>query len=118
MIEKDKQMAKLIEKIIDDRPKLAVMTERDETKHHLHVYKRDDCYKFVRAQKRNLSQAPKRVPPGYELVIQRKNIPNGVNVLNYCTKELLLRGSYKSCYNNIRTNIDVPSLVKDLLSTV
>ncbi|CAF4947123.1 unnamed protein product [Pieris macdunnoughi] len=45
IIDKDKQMAKLIEKIIDVRPKLAVMTERDETKHHLHVYKRDDCYK-------------------------------------------------------------------------
>ncbi|CAB3225270.1 unnamed protein product [Arctia plantaginis] len=58
-----------------------------------------------------------RVQPCLQAGRPTENIPNGVNLLNR-TKELLLRDSYKSCYNNIRTNIDVPSAVKDLLSII
>ncbi|CAH0717171.1 unnamed protein product, partial [Brenthis ino] len=45
---------KLVNQIIEDRPKLAVMPFNENLNHELRIYKNENRYRFVRAQKRSI----------------------------------------------------------------
>lgn len=112
--QKDNQIMQLVNRVLEDRPKLAILTNRIPTKHCLCVFKKGNIYKFLRIQKRNLSQAVKRLPDGFDLILERINLPNAVNILNR-VKEILPSGSYTSKSNVLITDIDVLVLLENIL---
>lgn len=93
---------KLISKMIEDKPRLAVMPKSTEKKHKLSIYSNGRKLKFCRAQERNFNEAVKRAAAqGYTAEIFNKNsIPNAMNVLNCVKDELNEREIFYRAKNN------------------
>nr|WIE95331.1 hypothetical protein [Microctonus hyperodae filamentous virus] len=73
----------LVHRILEHRPRLAVMPEEDNVKHTLKIFQFHETFAFVRVQKRNLQRAIEQYNKfPWQLIYERSNIPNGVNVLN------------------------------------
>lgn len=115
--EKDTKIYKLLDKILEDKPRLAVLPENTNRRHDLHVLKNgDDEYKFVRSQKRGSHTALNRAQiRGFTTKIYSRNsVPNATNILNR-VKELLPPKEYTSKYNELKTSHDVVNVVRKLV---
>lgn len=108
---------KLITKIVEDAPKIAIIPDDAGRKHELRVYRNNnDRYKFIRAQKRYVNKAVKKIPDDYSLVLKRENIANAMSPLNR-VKEMIPRREYTARNNEIETRHDVINLLENILSS-
>nr|WUR10816.1 bro-d [Calliteara abietis nucleopolyhedrovirus] len=117
MAEDRKHILSLMNKIVEDRPKIAVMPDTEGCKHELRVYQHKNRYKCIRTQKRYMSRAIQNIPRDYALALRRENVPNAVSPLNKI-KELIPRCEYTAKNNEIETKRDVVNLLEKLLYTV
>nr|WUR10815.1 bro-d [Calliteara abietis nucleopolyhedrovirus] len=117
LAEDRKHILSLMNKLVDDRPKIAVMPDNDGCKHELRVYQHKDRYKCIRTQKRYMSRAIQNIPNDYALAMRRENVPNAVSPLNKI-KELIPRCEYRAKNNEIETKRDVVNLLEKLLYNV
>nr|WUR10814.1 bro [Calliteara abietis nucleopolyhedrovirus] len=107
----------LMNKIVEDRPKMAVIPDSEGCKHELRVYQNKDRYKCIRTQKRYMSRAIQNIPRDYALAMRRENVPNAVSPLNKI-KELIPRCEYSAKNNEIETKRDVVDLLEKILYNV
>lgn len=112
---------KLCMRMLEDRPKIAIIPEKKTLQHELHVYNNRNYtheYIFVRAQKRNIPFATKRYDEkeNYEKIFHKKGIPNGINVLNRI-KEIIPTEEYRAYNNTITTSYPIVPLLEKLLDS-
>jgi prophage antirepressor-like protein len=118
------QLEKLLEVkdqfIVKLQEKVAVMTERNKTRHVLQIYKHRTIpneYLFIRTQRRNLHSAMKAVESdNYEIILHEVDVPNSTNILNRLKEKLMaLNISFEASKNKLTVDANVLNMVRELL---
>lgn len=84
ILQQSEQNNKLCNKILDIKPRVAVMPYRKKLQHIIRVYKNKvkHEYVFIRPQERNIYAAVKHITDNYDLIFKRDRVPNAINILN------------------------------------
>lgn len=80
---KDNLLEKLMKRILELNPRLAIMPESESSQHRLTVLRRDNNLLFCRTQQRQHGQSLKRAAQsGFDdEVVAKKAVPNAINIL-------------------------------------
>ena len=60
--------------------KVAVMTNSNKNKHAFQLYQHGDEYIFIRVQRRYLKRAMKAVDSDFNLILNKVDVPNSMNI--------------------------------------
>jgi quinol monooxygenase YgiN len=117
-----KKLAVKEEEVSELKEKVAVMTQKDETKHVFQLYRSlidRNNYVFIRTQKKYLNQAMKRInKEKYELLLKEDKVPNAMNILNRLKEKLPEQKILFEAWSNklaVAEDVNVEEMVRKLL---
>jgi len=100
----------LCNKILEIKPRIAVMPYKKNLQHTIFIYKhkKENKYIFIRPQKRNVNICIKNIVKiDYDLIFKREHVPNSMNILNKIKEKLVqLNVEYIAKRNILSFNMD------------
>lgn len=119
--ESHNQIIHLSNKILEIKPRIAVMPYRKHLQHTIFIYKHknENKYIFIRSQKRNLNVCIRNIVDDldYELIFKRERVPNSMNILNKVKEKLSkLNVEYTATRNiiSLKINFHLLTIVQEI----